>query len=328
MSERITALGGTVFFEGAQTDESDNRRFLKSLDAFLVEHSDYQIVHIHSGDIYTLLRGPQIAQKRGVSIRIAHSYCEGINGVKNRIIKGASALIFRRYTFAFTASSISAAKLTFPDEVTTAGKFAVIKKAVDLDEFHYDQSVRESARGRYSAGENVILGYIGPISERANLRFLVDVFEAYHFRNHHSRLWLVGSGDEEKEILKYVEERGLVRSVRFFDFRNDLSELMNAMDVLVLPGLFESNSICAAQAHACSLPVVASDRMKDLPLQELSAFIPLEAENLDCWVNGIEKMLLISRHDQRESMIRQGYEVTQSARGMENFYLHLLETVQ
>ena len=74
------------------------------------------------------------------------------------------------------------------------------------------------------------------------------------------RVILVGDGPERSRLLEFVKScPGWEERVRFLGRRSDVPELLNAMDVYVLPSLSESlhcNSLL--EAMAAGLPVIAS----------------------------------------------------------------------
>ena len=326
LQKEVENYGGRVFCGGFRFGESDNAAFTTVLKQFLKEHSDYQIVHFHSGSIYALMKGPQIAAQAGVPVRIVHSHCTGLDNLKYRVVKTMSTGYFHKYTTAYAACSKLAAEWKFPEDVIRADQVTILKNAVDLDRFHYDPFLRQSLRERYGVEDDVILGHVGRFSAQKNHRYLLDVFERYHYRNHRSQLWLIGEGEEQKEIEAYVKELGLTRSVKFFGLREDIPDLMNAMDVLVLPSLFEGLPVVGVEAQACSLPVIASDHVtKELPLKDLCSYLPLGEESLDQWVNEVDKMASAVRKDHRAELTKEGYDVRQAARRLENYYLQLLE---
>lgn len=65
------------------------------------------------------------------------------------------------------------------------------------------------------------------------------------------------------EIKQKVTSLGLQNDVLFLGFRNDINELMQAMDVFVLPSLWEGLPFTLVEAQAAGLPCVISDVVSD-----------------------------------------------------------------
>lgn len=72
------------------------------------------------------------------------------------------------------------------------------------------------------------------------------------------RLMLVGDGPLRSLLLQRVEEAGIADVTWFAGDRSDVANLLQCMDVFVLPSLAEGISNTLLEAMACSLPVVAT----------------------------------------------------------------------
>ena len=59
-------------------------------------------------------------------------------------------------------------------------------------------------------------------------------------------------------LLLLRNELGLQDAVHFIGFRQDISALLNGLDVFVLSSVSEGFSLATVQAMACGIPVVAT----------------------------------------------------------------------
>jgi glycosyltransferase involved in cell wall biosynthesis len=73
-----------------------------------------------------------------------------------------------------------------------------------------------------------------------------------------ARFLVVGDGPLRKELLDLAEHLGISERVRFLGYRRDSRELMELMDVLVVPSLTEGSPLIVLEAMAAGVPVVAS----------------------------------------------------------------------
>jgi glycosyltransferase involved in cell wall biosynthesis len=87
---------------------------------------------------------------------------------------------------------------------------------------------------------------------------LFEAFGSISSLHSHARLVLVGGGPLEAEYRRLVERLGLTERVRFLGFVPDGPALLNAMDVVVLPSLWEGMSLSLLEAMAAERPIVAS----------------------------------------------------------------------
>ncbi len=89
----------------------------------------------------------------------------------------------------------------------------------------------------------------------------VDLLEAFASMRRHvpqARLLLVGDGPGLPEIQAKIAELGLGEEVLLLSFRDDVADLLPAMDALVLCSSSEGMSNAILEAMACGLPVVAT----------------------------------------------------------------------
>jgi glycosyltransferase involved in cell wall biosynthesis len=69
---------------------------------------------------------------------------------------------------------------------------------------------------------------------------------------------IVGGGRREEEIKQAAAEAGLADDVHFVGMRPDVPDLLQAMDIFVLPSYSEGVSLALLEAMAAGLPVIAT----------------------------------------------------------------------
>jgi glycosyltransferase involved in cell wall biosynthesis len=73
-----------------------------------------------------------------------------------------------------------------------------------------------------------------------------------------ARLLVVGDGGLRETLERRVRELGIGDSVIFAGFRADVPRLLDAMDVMVLPSLYEGMPLTAIEGSAMARPIVAT----------------------------------------------------------------------
>jgi glycosyltransferase involved in cell wall biosynthesis len=73
-----------------------------------------------------------------------------------------------------------------------------------------------------------------------------------------ARLVLLGQGPDERALRAAVKQAGLISTVQFAGFRNDLRHFLGRADVLVHPALKEGLGICLLEAQSARVPIVAT----------------------------------------------------------------------
>jgi glycosyltransferase involved in cell wall biosynthesis len=101
--------------------------------------------------------------------------------------------------------------------------------------------------------------HVGRLDAQKGHTYLLDAWPAVQREMHEARLLLVGDGGLRQPLEQRVRELGLADSVIFVGFRTDVPQMLDAMDVMVLPSLYEGMPLTAIEASAMARPVVATD---------------------------------------------------------------------
>ena len=70
---------------------------------------------------------------------------------------------------------------------------------------------------------------------------------------------IVGNHENDTEAKQYVSENGLERHILFVGQRNDVPELLQILDLFVLPSIREGAPGSAIEAQAANVPCILSD---------------------------------------------------------------------
>ena len=164
-----------------------------------------------------------------------------------------------------------------------------------------------------SSGPVVVLGSVGRLAE---VKDQASLIQALHLlvRSRPElagklRLVLVGDGPLLADLERQIAEYGIGELVWLAGDREDVSQLLQAMDIFVLPSLAEGVSNTVLEAMATGLPVVATDTGGNpelvehgvngylLPVQDpqaladsLLALIDAPDERVRMGENGLEKV--------------------------------------
>jgi glycosyltransferase involved in cell wall biosynthesis len=109
-------------------------------------------------------------------------------------------------------------------------------------------------------GENNIL-FIGNLVCRKGVHYLIEACSKINNSITNFRLFIVGSGVNEDYFKCMVEKYGLKNKVEFVGFieGNKKYSYLKAVDLMVLPSMWESLPIVVLEAMACGKPVIASN---------------------------------------------------------------------
>lgn len=154
-------------------------------------------------------------------------------------------------------------------------KATVIENGVNLKKFNPDRNFK-NIRQELGIGKNeFVIGFIARITlQKAPFDFIKSVALA-HMRNSLIKGLLVGDGEMREEVYTYIKEHKLESCFYLSGFRNDVPDLLNAMDVYCLPSLWEGLSIALLEAMAMgkALVVTPTDGTKELIINNKNGII-------------------------------------------------------
>ena len=143
-------------------------------------------------------------------------------------------------------------------EGVSAERTAVIANGIDVDRYVPGEG-RDEARAELGYGpEHVVVGTIGRLHEQKGHVYLIDALERLSASHPELRAFIVGYGPLESSLNERIQRLGLADRVRLLGYRTDTARLLAAMDVFVLPSLWEGMPNALLEAMAMGLPVVAT----------------------------------------------------------------------
>ena len=125
----------------------------------------------------------------------------------------------------------------------------------------------------------------------------------------------------QEEIKNKVNNLELNESVIFLGQRNDVNELYQAMDVFLLPSLYEGLGMVLIEAQCSGLPCICSTQIpKIAKVTENLTFVSLNGP-IEKWVLPLTNFLTYKRHNIAINKIRNfGYEINEESKKLENKY--------
>jgi glycosyltransferase involved in cell wall biosynthesis len=136
-------------------------------------------------------------------------------------------------------------------------KVEVIYNAVDFLQARASVSRMEMRTALGLPAGASVAGVIARLTEQKGHRFLFDAL-ADRAELAHVHLIVIGDGDRRDALGRQADALGLTPRVHFLGARRDLGNLLAAMDVFVMPSLWEGLPLSLVLAMSASLPVVAT----------------------------------------------------------------------
>ncbi len=275
--------------------------YYSNLNKFFATHSkDYNVAHMHVSSFSSI--APLIYAKRyGIKKRIFHSHSTNCTGIHNKILHNLFKFAVPNIATDFLACSSSALKWAY--HFTKAESVAkVITNGIDTSKFSYNMSVRSKIRNEFNLGDSFVIGHVGSFNTIKNHSFLLNTFSEVLKIHNNSKLICVGDGSLMLNMQNLAISLGIESKVIFTGKRTDVYSIMQAMDVFVMPSLYEGLPFVLIEAQAASLPIVASTGItSEINLSYNYTVLPLEAGH-KIWAKKIIEFMNkerepISNHD-------------------------------
>lgn len=284
---------------------------------FFNNHPDYKIIHSHVRS-YASLFFP-IASKNGL-ITIIHSHSTSNGKGFKSLIKDLLQIPLSRQADYLFACSKEAGEWLYGSRKVEANNFYLVKNSIDVDKYEYNEKIRNKYRDELNIRNNLVLGHVGRLSAPKNHMFLLDVFKNISEINSDAILILVGEGELREDIEKRITDLNLNDKVIMLGSRNDVSEILQAVDVFLFPSLWEGLPVSVVEAQAAGLPCLVSDKVtREVDLTSCIRYIPID-QGIDIWVNEAIKINKIRNMDAADMIIEAGYDITKSSKWLTDFY--------
>ena len=134
---------------------------------------------------------------------------------------------------------------------------------------------------------------------------------------------LVGVGEKEAQVREQIQKLGITEQVQFLGNRDDVFELYQAMDVFVLPSLFEGIPVVGIEAQFADLPCFFSDTTpREVKFNEKTQFIALDQVPAE-WASEILKSKDIKRNSEHIGISNSLYDIRNAHSIIEDLYISL-----
>lgn len=285
----------------------------------LFRENRYQIVHSNMNTlaVFSLFA----AWRADVPVRICHNHSSAGRGEAARnMMKYALRPFAKVFATDCCACSEYAGEWLFGKRSMQENQVTVFKNAIDLQRFRFDPGVRKSVRKELGLDGKFVVGHVGRFCTQKNHNFLIDVFAEVYSRRKDAVLLLVGDGGLIGAIREKVKRLGLEDTVYFLGVRTDVERLYQAMDVFVLPSLYEGLPVVGVEAQTAGLPWVVSDMVTpEAQLTDNILFLPLEA-GVKRWAEQIIESGIIGRKDTMQEIRDYGFDIIAEALRLQKFY--------
>ncbi|TQS74135.1 glycosyltransferase family 1 protein [Ornithinibacillus gellani] len=321
--QEIQALGGRLYQIPYVTDIGHSA-FLKKVCHFLQMHPQYKVVHSHLDKMSGIVL--QAAKRAKVPIRIAHSHnTESEGGLAAKLYKWYAGSLVQGAATHYYACSDQAAKWMFGAKAKQA---SILKNGVDVEQFQFSEANRIQMRRLLDiASDQLVVGHVGRFNRQKNHLFLLTIFAEIIKKHPNAILLLIGDGDQRVKIEQRINALGLESQVKLLGIRDDIAELLQAIDIFIFPSFHEGLPVTLVEAQSAGLPCLISNRITSEVDLGIGLLQQLPLSDPERWVSAAVQLLRNqpSRYIHPQQVEKQGYDIKRTAKLEEQAYLRLGE---
>lgn len=287
----------------------------------LFNQTKYDVVHSHEfnwGMPYM-----REAKRHGVAVRIFHAHSTRSS---NQFIKRMRNGIFIPKTIK-SANELFACSQIAGESFFKKKPFYLAHNAINKDLFLFNEKNREDVREEIGIDKNTkLVGFFGRFSEEKNTVFLLSIFKELMKSRSDFHLLLIGSGALQEEIFNIIKEDDLEDVVTVLDAKTDIYRYYSAIDLFMLPSLYEGLPVVGVEALFNNVNQLYSDAVtKELNLIDSIKYLDLK-EDITRWIYEVINLAEEKRDRKQIDLAKlANYDIDIQAKKIENKYIELLE---
>jgi glycosyltransferase involved in cell wall biosynthesis len=317
--QEILNLGGRIF-RLPPINPFKLKNYKKQLNYFF-DTNNYSIIHGHSCELGFYIY--KEAFKRKVPVVIAHGhYTKHIYDLKLpfKLFWKKSML---KYLNTYFSCGQQASISLFGNQI--ANQAFIMKNAIDSNDFKYNKILDSEKRLELNAQQTLNFVNVGSFVKSKNHVFAIDVFNEFLKIHPNSKMFFVGKGNLFESLKNKINKLNLEEKIIFLGVRNDVNQVLQAMDFLLFPSIDEGLPVSLIEAQAAGLKCFISDGvpLESILINENVEVIALK-KSTKFWAEQIYKSINFKKQDMSKKIIESGYDINLNSMILENKYLELL----
>lgn len=313
--DEILALGGKIYKLPSRREGWVKSR--RSISKFFDDHPEYKVVHYQTSSL-SFLDPLEIAAKKKVPVRIIHSHNTKISGNRLHILfHWINQKRIKKIATDYFACGNLAGKWMF-DGSGCEQLVRIINNGIDIAKYGFDKTERAKVRAQLGLSDEFVIGHVGRFFAVKNHRYLIDVFAKYLEIDDNARLMLVGDGELRKSMEQYAKTLNIYEKIMFLGARRDVAQLLQAMDYMIMPSLYEGFPVTAVEAQAAGLPCIISDTITEDAVIQPNVYRKNINEQPEAWAKAIDRHAL--RITDNKVLIKAGFDVSETMNTLYSIY--------
>ena len=293
----------------------------------ILKKEKYDIVHINADDAIEGLFNIILSKLSGAKI-VLHAHTTSSSrgeGFFGRLKMLSAKKIVNFLVDYKMACSLEAADYLYGD--TDLSDVAIIKNGIIINDFLYNEKLRHIVRGKLNLPkEAIVLGTIGRLSYQKNPEFIVNLIQTLFPKTPNFYFIWIGDGEERTNIETMLGEEIKSGRVLLLGKQEQPAQYLQAMDVFLLPSLYEGFGIVNIEAQASGLPCVVSSEVPESASVNSNFYRLSLSDGVEKWTDFIISMSYKRLpYNFAEKIKEAGFDIEDSARKLRAIYQKLVK---
>ncbi|MGN1300445.1 MAG: glycosyltransferase [Clostridia bacterium] len=256
--DEIKKLGGNVY---RVTSRKENRKKFKTeMTIFFKEHAmEYYAIWVNICSLANI-DYLKYAKKYKIKKRIVHSHnSQNMDSFIRGILHRVNRFFITKYATDYWSCSKEASEWFYSKKIINSKEIFLVNNAIDYEKFRFNEKIRDRIRNSMNLEEKtLVVGNVGRLHFQKNQQFVIDIFEEIYKKNNNSILFIIGEGPDREKLLDKIKEKKLEKCCFLLGVRSDINDIMQGLDVMLFPSLFEGLPLTVIEAQASNLPTYIS----------------------------------------------------------------------
>lgn len=292
--------------------KNETIKYLLALLSY-IRKNRIDVIHVH-GNSGTMAFEMVTGFLGGCKKRICHSHSTQTDNPRvDRLL--------RPFLYAFSTLRIACGKAS-GEWLYNKQKYIVLKNGRDCNKYSYQEQIRNRVRTENRWENRTLVGHVGSFVPVKNHMFILDIFRELLKIKDDIELVLVGDGplyDSVREAAEDIKDK-----VHFLGVVNNIPEILNAMDVMVLPSFYEGVPLVVLEWQLSGLPCYISSKV-DRECIVTDLVRPLPLEDASVWAKEIDNLTMQDRElKSKEAIVlltEAGFDISCNAQKLREIYI-------
>lgn len=226
-----------------------------------IKKGKYDIIHCHTSKGGFI--GRFAARLAGSKIIVYSPHGDVFKGYFNNLVTNIFIML-ERFAAPFTDNIITLSKKGaerfLEHGIGTRQQLKHIYNGIDIISYKRTKTTRAEKRIELGLGkDDFVCATVGRLVPVKGHQYLIEAIKKVVNKIPSAKFLFIGDGELMPDLLTQTKSLGICKNIFFLGARSDIAEILNCIDIFLLPSLNEGFGIVLVEAMAMKKPVIATN---------------------------------------------------------------------